>query len=106
MELGLACRVWVGSTLQWTARRGTSRPFSRLSQADIGIWLPLRSILCHSHVFAIFQSTISKRPLVERWVKEPELSLLWLGSLLWCRFDAWPRNLPILLARPTKKKKR
>lgn len=106
MELGLACRVWVGSTLQWTARRGTSRPFSRLSQADIGIWLPLRSILCHSHVFAVFQSTISKRPLVERWVKDPELSLLWLGSLLWCRFDAWPGNLPILLARPTKKKKR
>ena len=27
-----------------------------------------------------------------QWVKDPELSLQWLGSLLWCRFDLWPGN--------------
>ena len=25
-------------------------------------------------------------------VKDLVLSLLWLGSLLWCRFDPWPGN--------------
>ena len=25
-------------------------------------------------------------------VKDPALSLLWLGSLLWDKFDPWPRN--------------
>ena len=25
-------------------------------------------------------------------VKDLALSLLWLGSLLWCQFDSWPRN--------------
>ena len=25
-----------------------------------------------------------------QWVKDLVLSRLWLGSLLWCRFDPWP----------------
>ena len=31
-----------------------------------------------------------------QWVKDPVLSLQWLGSLLWCRFDPWPRNFHVL----------
>ena len=30
--------------------------------------------------------------LVAQQVKEPALSLLWLGLLLRCGFDPWPRN--------------
>ena len=37
-----------------------------------------------------------------QWVKDPALSLQWLGSLLWYKFDLWPRNLYVL---PKKKKK-
>ena len=29
---------------------------------------------------------------VAQWVKDLALSLLWLGLLLWCRFDPWPGN--------------
>ena len=43
---------------------------------------------------------------VAQWVKDPVLSLLWLGSLLWCRFDPWTRNFCILWAWPKKKKKK
>ena len=38
-------------------------------------------------------------------VKDPALSLLWLRSLLWYRFDAWPRNFCMLQAQPKKEKK-
>ena len=34
--------------------------------------------------------------LVAQWVKDPVLSLLWLRSLLWGRFDPWPRNVCML----------
>ena len=37
-----------------------------------------------------------------QWVKGPALSMQWLGSLLWCRFDSWPRNLYVLGAWPKK----
>ena len=30
--------------------------------------------------------------LVAQWVKDPVLSLFWLRSLLWCRFNPWPQN--------------
>ena len=32
--------------------------------------------------------------LVAQWVKDPALSLLWLGLLLWHKIDpwAWPKN--------------
>ena len=30
--------------------------------------------------------------LVAKQIKDPALSLLWLRSLLWCRFDLWPGN--------------
>ena len=36
-------------------------------------------------------------------VKDPVLSLLWLGLLLWYRFDPWPWNFCMLQARPEKK---
>ena len=44
--------------------------------------------------------------LVAQWVKEPALALLWLGSLLWHRFDPWARNFPMLGAWPKKEKKK
>ena len=35
-------------------------------------------------------------------IKDPALSLLWLGLLLWCRFSPWPRNfcMPSAWPRP------
>ena len=40
-----------------------------------------------------------------QWVKDPVLSLLWLGSLLWRRFDPWPRSfLHAVSAAPPPKK--
>ena len=31
-----------------------------------------------------------------QWVKDLALSLLWLGPLLWCGFDPWPRKFYML----------
>ena len=33
--------------------------------------------------------------LVTQWVKDLALSLMWLGSFLWCGFDPWPGNFCI-----------
>ena len=38
-------------------------------------------------------------------VKDPDLSLLWIGSLLWCQFNPWPGNLYMPQVPPKKKKK-
>ena len=40
-----------------------------------------------------------------QWVKDLVLSLQWLGLLLWCGFDPWPRNFHMLEVQPKKKKK-
>ena len=42
---------------------------------------------------------------MEQWIKDVASSLLWLGSLLWCRFDPWPEKFYMLQAWPKKKKK-
>ena len=34
------------------------------------------------------------------WVKGPALSLLWLRSLLWCRFGPWSGNFYMPWAQP------
>ena len=39
-------------------------------------------------------------------IKDPVLSMLWLGSLLWCGFDSWPWNLHMPQPWPKKKKKK
>ena len=39
-------------------------------------------------------------------VKDPTLSLLWLGSLLWHRFNPWPWNFYMLQVEPKEKKKK
>ena len=41
-------------------------------------------------------------------VKDPALSLQWLGSLLWCRFDPWPRDfhMPWTWPKQNKRKKK
>ena len=38
-------------------------------------------------------------------VKNPALSLQWLGSLLWLRFDPWPGNFHMPQAQQKKRKK-
>ena len=40
-----------------------------------------------------------------QWVQDPELSLLRLGSLLWCGFDPWPGNALMLQVQPKGKGK-
>ena len=40
------------------------------------------------------------------WVKDLVVSLQWLRSLLWCRFDPWPGNFHMLLVQPKKKKEK
>ena len=45
-----------------------------------------------------------RNPLEAQWVKDPALSLLWLWSLLWHRFDPWPRYFCMLQVGPEKKK--
>ena len=40
------------------------------------------------------------------WAKDPTLSLQWLRSLLWHRFDSWLRNFHMLQAWQKKKKKK
>ena len=40
-----------------------------------------------------------------QWVKDPALSLQWLGPLLWRMFNPWPRNFHMPQAQPGKKKK-
>ena len=44
--------------------------------------------------------------LVVQWVKDRALSLQWLRSLLWLRFDSWPRNFHMPRQAQTKKKKK
>ena len=39
-------------------------------------------------------------------VKDLILSLFWLGTLLWCRFDPWTGNFCMLWAWPQKKKRK
>ena len=40
-----------------------------------------------------------------QWVKDLALSLLWLGSLLWHKFDPWPWNLHMPWTWPKKQSK-
>ena len=40
-----------------------------------------------------------------QWVKDPALTLQWLGSLLWCEFHPWPRNFTCCRRGQKKKKK-
>ena len=44
--------------------------------------------------------------LVMQWVKDLALSLLWLGSLLWRRFDTWPGNFHMPWVQPKKEKRK
>ena len=43
---------------------------------------------------------------VAQGAKDLVLSLLLLGSLLWCRFNAWPRNFCMPWLWPKKEKER
>ena len=43
--------------------------------------------------------------LVAQWVQDPALSLLWLKSLLWCKFDPFSTKFFMLQARPRQTKR-
>ena len=38
-----------------------------------------------------------------QWVKNPALSLLWLGLQPWCGFNPWPQNFSLPWMWPKKK---
>ena len=40
-----------------------------------------------------FLNRLSRSSPVAQCIEDPALSLQWLRSLLWCRFDPWPREL-------------
>ena len=44
--------------------------------------------------------------LVAQEVKDPALSLMWLRSLLWCRFNPWPRKFYSQGKKKKKEKKK
>ena len=44
--------------------------------------------------------------LVAQWVKDPALSLQWLGSLLWHGLSPWPRNIYIPRVQPKRGEKK
>ena len=52
----------------------------------------------------MYKKTTWSSPMVQR-VKDPELSLQLLGSLLWRRFKPWPRKLHMTQVQPNKKTK-
>ena len=43
---------------------------------------------------------------VVQQARDSALSQQWLGSLLWCGFDSWPRNFCLLWVQPEKEKKK
>ena len=51
----------------------------------------------HTTPFGKYRSSKKKKKspssLMVQQVKDPALSLQQLGSLPWCRFDSWPREL-------------
>ena len=47
----------------------------------------------------------SRSSLVAQWVKDPVKSLVWLGLLLWLRFNPWSGNFHLPQAGKKKKKK-
>ena len=47
-----------------------------------------------------------KSSIVAQGVKELALPRQQRGSLLWCRFDPWPRNFHKLWVQPKRKKKK
>ena len=47
--------------------------------------------MAKKYLFSFFKIS-SKSSLVAQWVKDLALSLQQLESLLWHRFDPWPRN--------------
>ena len=52
------------------------------------------------------QGMKNRSSLVFPWVKDPALSLLWLGLLLWHTLDPWPGNFYKPQVQPKKKKKK
>ena len=52
------------------------------------------------------RAIVLRSSLVVQQIEDPALSLLWLWSLLWLRFDPWPRNFLMPRVWPPKKNKK
>ena len=84
----------------WCSRRGEISLFKISFK-----WQRTWSYFCGRHTFPV-KNKFDWNSLVAQRVKDLALSLLGLGSLLWCRFNPWPGNSRMLWVRPKKKKKR
>ena len=70
-----------------------------------GCRLPISSGICKGLSWIYFQKCNLRSSLVVQWVKDPTLSLQWLGSLLWQHvFSPWPRNFHMSQAWLKRKK--
>ena len=47
---------------------------------------------------------MKRLPELVQWIKDPALSLQWLGTLLRCQFDPRPRNFHMPQVQPKIKK--
>lgn len=81
----------------WPSWKGCGLSWQRVSSG----WEVAKSRSNSDHdSTASFQSSLVVQP-----VQDPALSLLQLGSLLWCRLDSWPRNFCMPRAWPKSKTK-
>lgn len=70
-------------------------PYSRLENAEVE----------RTSTFGLLGSTAQNQDEEDRCflkvqrVKDPALPLQWLGSLLWCGYHPWPRELPHAMMR-------
>ena len=62
-------------------------------------------VVSHKILFAV-NNTTAWSSLVAQPVKDPVLSLLWLKSLMWHRFNPWPQKLLHVGGTAKKKKKK
>ena len=71
------------------------------------IQLHILQVLLKLRLFAYCNRKSTKgSSLVAQWVKDPVLSLQWLGGLLWLRFNPCPRNFHMPQTQPRQRKKK
>ena len=77
-----------------------------LAIREMQIRIAIRKHFTLSKMVIIIKKNDDKSSLAVWLVKDPGLSLQWLGLLLWCRFSSWPRNFHMPHAWPPSKKKK
>ena len=89
-RLVLHTQVW--------ARRASAALFI-MQKIGAKPWFSRRiSVVIHPY----YRDTLGNSLVVQQ-VKALVLSLPWLGSLLWCRFDTWPGSFHMLWTQPKMK---